>query len=54
MKHEFTYSNQRFMLDGQPITILSGAIHYFRTVPEYWEVRQVSSLKIKPSAVSDA
>ena len=39
MKHEFTYSNQQFMLDGQPITILSGAIHYFRTVPEYWEDR---------------
>ena len=39
MKHEFTYSNQQFLLDGQPITILSGAIHYFRTVPEYWEDR---------------
>ncbi len=27
------------MLDGQPITLLSGAVHYFRTVPAYWEDR---------------
>ncbi len=32
------------MLDGHPITILSGAVHYFRTVPEYWEDR-LSKLK---------
>ena len=25
-----------FYLDGQPIKIISGAIHYFRVVPEYW------------------
>lgn len=28
-----------FTLDGEPFTILSGAIHYFRVVPEYWEDR---------------
>ncbi|XP_028403991.1 beta-galactosidase-1-like protein 2 [Dendronephthya gigantea] len=28
-----------FALDGKPFTILSGAIHYFRIVPEYWEDR---------------
>ena len=28
-----------FTLDGKPFTILSGAIHYFRVVPEYWEDR---------------
>lgn len=27
------------MLDGQPLRIISGAIHYFRIVPEYWEDR---------------
>lgn len=27
------------MLDGQPITLLSGAMHYFRTMPEQWEDR---------------
>lgn len=28
-----------FYLDGKPIKIISGAIHYFRVVPEYWEDR---------------
>ncbi|MGG1555396.1 glycoside hydrolase family 35 protein [Paenibacillus ferrarius] len=31
--------NQQFLLDGKPIQLLSGAIHYFRVVPEYWEDR---------------
>ena len=26
-----------FYKDGEPIQILSGAVHYFRSVPEYWE-----------------
>ncbi len=25
-----------FLLNGQPFQIISGAIHYFRVVPEYW------------------
>ncbi len=25
-----------FYLDGKPFQIISGAIHYFRIVPEYW------------------
>lgn len=29
----------QFYLDGEPIRIWSGAIHYFRVVPEYWEDR---------------
>lgn len=32
-----TYSGDRFYLDGEPYRVLSGAIHYFRIVPEYWE-----------------
>ena len=28
-----------FYLDGKPVKIISGAIHYFRTVPEYWQDR---------------
>ena len=32
-----TIQDDRFLIDGQPTTILSGAIHYFRVVPEYWE-----------------
>ena len=29
----------QFYLNGQPIRILSGSIHYFRVVPEYWRDR---------------
>lgn len=28
-----------FYLDGEPLQIISGAFHYFRTVPEYWRDR---------------
>ncbi|GMQ62248.1 glycoside hydrolase family 35 protein [Vallitalea maricola] len=31
--------NKEFHYNGEPIRIISGAIHYFRTVPEYWEDR---------------
>ena len=30
---------EQFYLDGKPFRIISGAIHYFRTVPEYWRDR---------------
>lgn len=36
---EFTFKKDKFYLDGEPIQILSGSIHYFRTVPEYWHDR---------------
>ncbi|NLK74762.1 MAG: beta-galactosidase [Clostridiales bacterium] len=29
----------QFYLDGQPYHVISGAIHYFRIVPEYWRDR---------------
>ena len=35
----FTYKDDQFYMDGEPFQILSGAIHYFRVVPEYWEDR---------------
>lgn len=28
-----------FYLDGEPFQVISGAIHYFRVVPEYWRDR---------------
>ncbi|WP_053374982.1 glycoside hydrolase family 35 protein [Paenibacillus sp. FJAT-27812] len=34
-----SYNNDSFLLDGQPFRILSGAMHYFRIVPDYWEDR---------------
>ena len=30
---------RQFFLEGKPFQILSGSIHYFRVVPEYWEDR---------------
>ena len=29
--------NEEFCLDGRPVKLLSGAVHYFRLMPEYWE-----------------
>lgn len=29
----------KFYLDGEPFQIISGAVHYFRIVPEYWRDR---------------
>lgn len=34
-----TFDKDRFYLDGEPFQIISGAMHYFRIVPEYWEDR---------------
>ena len=34
-----TWKNGQYLLNGQPYRIISGAVHYFRVVPEYWEDR---------------
>ena len=34
-----TYDNKQFLMDGEPFRIISGAIHYFRIHPDYWEDR---------------
>ena len=34
-----TMDNGMFLLDGKPFQIYSGAIHYFRVLPEYWRDR---------------
>lgn len=31
--------NKKFYMDGKPFSIYSGAMHYFRILPEYWEDR---------------
>lgn len=36
---KLTIKGDKFYMDGEPFTILSGAIHYYRVVPEYWEDR---------------
>jgi len=35
----FGIQGNDFVYEGKPIRLLSGAIHYFRVVPEYWEDR---------------
>ncbi|WP_028389771.1 glycoside hydrolase family 35 protein [Bacillus cihuensis] len=36
-----TFNEKSFLMDGKEILLLSGAMHYFRTVPEYWEDRLI-------------
>lgn len=36
---KFEISGKEFLYDGKPVKIISGAIHYFRVVPEYWRDR---------------
>ena len=35
----FTYADGKFLLNGKPFTVISGAIHYFRVHPDYWKDR---------------
>jgi beta-galactosidase len=35
----FTIEGKQFVYHGQPYRIISGAMHYFRIVPQYWEDR---------------
>ncbi len=41
----FEIQGNRFYLDGNPFTVYAGAIHYFRTLPEYWRDR-LTKLKL--------
>ncbi len=37
--NSFTFDNKSFLMNGSPYTVISGAIHYFRVHPDYWEDR---------------
>ncbi|MEH6994968.1 beta-galactosidase [Neobacillus drentensis] len=39
MRYTFGIEGKQFINDGKPISIISGAVHYFRIVPEYWKDR---------------
>ena len=39
-----TYEGKQFYMDGKPIQLISGAMHYFRIPREYWYDRM---LKLK-------
>lgn len=34
-----SYDKEKFYINGKPTKIVSGAMHYFRIMPEYWEDR---------------
>ena len=36
---EFKCDGGNFTLDGKPMKIISGSIHYFRSLPEQWRDR---------------
>ncbi len=39
MIHKFEVKDRQFLLDGEPFKIISGGMHYFRIMPEYWHDR---------------
>ena len=39
MNRTLSIHGNAFVQDGQPVQLLSGAIHYFRVVPDYWRDR---------------
>lgn len=41
MSLNFSVKGDQFVMNGEPIQLISGAIHYFRVVPEYWEDRLI-------------
>jgi len=41
----FEIKGKDFLLDGEPFTVRSGAVHYFRILPEYWRDR-LTKLKL--------
>lgn len=41
----FEIKDKKFFMNGKPMNIYSGAIHYFRVLPEYWEDR-LTKLKL--------
>lgn len=41
----FEIKNKEFCMNGEPFKIYSGAMHYFRILPEYWEDR-LTKLKL--------
>ena len=50
-EHSFVIENDQFQLDGNPIQIISGEIHYFRIPEIYWEDRLQRVLALGMNAV---
>ena len=50
-KLTFTVSDRKFLVNGKPEQIISGAIHYFRVLPELWEDRLLKAKQCGLNAV---
>eukprot|EP01113_Clastostelium_recurvatum_P015704 TRINITY_DN1880_c0_g1_i3.p1 TRINITY_DN1880_c0_g1~~TRINITY_DN1880_c0_g1_i3.p1 ORF type:complete len:426 (+),score=76.44 TRINITY_DN1880_c0_g1_i3:49-1326(+) len=47
----FVVSGSQFLKDGQPFRIISGSVHYFRTIPEQWKDRLTMAKQLGLNAV---
>ena len=48
--HTFEIKDQ-FYLDGNPFRIISGGMHYFRVLPEYWSYRGICTSRKRASLI---
>jgi hypothetical protein len=48
-ERSFIVSGNSFVKDGQPIQLISGSMHYFRSFPDQWEDRL---LKMKAAGLN--
>ena len=46
-----TVSGRDILVDGQPIRLISGAVHYFRIIPELWEDRLLKTRALGLNAI---
>lgn len=51
MPSTFSYDDENFLLDGRPVQLFSGEVHYFRTPPEYWPDRLAKARAMGLNAV---
>ena len=43
-----TFKGKQFYMDGEPIEIISGTMHYFRIPEDYWYDRLLRSAALTP------
>lgn len=51
-RHTVTVSGGHFVLDGKPVQIISGSIHYARVPPQYWRARLEMAKAMGLNAIS--
>nr|GEW46872.1 beta-galactosidase 17 [Tanacetum cinerariifolium] len=50
-KSKFQIKDDQFWKDGQPFRIIGGDLHYFRTLPQYWEDRLLRAKALGLNAI---